>query len=179
MIDNLLCMTNSTTRMFLQSDGSTTVMLESFFNTSLKVNVFKQDYIKNSQLSHLIRKKLKGNKEEVIIERYSGLYTQKGRQISTNWVLFRKDVAPKIGDGVVDAGIPIGKIISSYAFSHFRKIDTFGKTKATFDDETKTCAYKQYVIWSHRKPLFFIREIFNPDFVVPLDDGEVEKGTNK
>lgn len=161
-------MEDPTNLMFLESNGSTTKMLESFFKGTIRVNVNEQRELKQSQISDSIRTKLKYRSTEVVMERLSDLYLDDSLKISKNRVLFKTGNNPKLNEEIFNGRVPLGKIISSLNLPHIRKINKIGNIKTIFDHEIRECAFKEYVIYLHSEPQFIITEIFNPDYVLPI-----------
>lgn len=161
-------MEDPTNLMFLESNGSTTKMLESFFKSTISVNVIEQRELKQSQISDSTRTKLNYRSTEVVVERLSDLYLDDSLKISTNRVLFKTANNPKLNEEIFNGRVPLGKIISSLNLPHIRKINKIGNIKTIFDHEVRVCAFKEYVIYVHSEPQFIITEIFNPDYILPI-----------
>ena len=154
------------TRLLLQSDGSTTLLLESLVDLRVAVEVESQSPVSADELSPSVRAGLGLARTDVVVRRNSVLRTPCGRTVSRNLVVFRPEAAPWLA-GAADP-TPLGyQLRNQQALQHRELID---HGVSVWADDGPPCAFKEYVIHRSAGARIYVHERFNPVFV-PVGPG--------
>ncbi|MFD2673346.1 chorismate pyruvate-lyase family protein [Marinicrinis sediminis] len=160
-----LNMSAAVTRMLLNSDGSTTQLLESLLDTPLSVRVQMEQCCPPDKAPPLIQKVLELKDERTVMLRRSMLVTASEEWISQNVVWICHMRCPAFVDRLHEEEKPIGKLWSEGRFSGFRK----GLGSGVRQVEGHSCAvlasFKHYLIYLEQSPVMYVRETFNPKYV--------------
>ncbi|WP_164931545.1 chorismate pyruvate-lyase family protein [Longirhabdus pacifica] len=154
---------DNASRMLLQSDGSTTQLLESMLNEPLDVIVVKQEMLQSYHIDPTIAALLRIPNDENVLERYSQLVTKDNTVVSNNYVVCRLGLDANVMQKLHQGSIPIGKIWSSNRLSGHRMLLGYGQE--FHDKEQRQVPYKHYIQWHDDVPRLYIREKFNPAYV--------------
>lgn len=153
----------SSTRMLLAGDGSTTVLLEALVGTRLRVRVASQQLVPFTRIPKSIREALAADGVSCFVERRSELHSSKNVVVSRNRVIS------------VHSGFeahfpahdtkPIGHRLREERLPQAREMLASGVTLASAEFDSRSCAFKEYVINSPSRSPLYVAETFNPDVV--------------
>ncbi|NEW28451.1 hypothetical protein [Nocardia cyriacigeorgica] len=157
------------TRMLLQADGSTTLLLEALLGETLSLTVIDQRVSTAAGLPVRLRELLACTGEEQVVSRRSELRAgDDPRPVSRNEVTVAcRD--PKLTAILTDARVPIGRGLVSARRFLGRTIVSAGWDVWHGDEAAEAspsrCAYKEYVLSDELTAIAHIREQFNPALV--------------
>jgi chorismate-pyruvate lyase len=151
------------TRMLLESEGSTTVLLESLIGVQVEVRVDRQEPTTAASLSDEARDSLRLSPSESVVLRRSRLVLPDAGVVSVNRVAFRPDAVPWLMQSIEDA--PIGHQLRGRRSLQYRTMLANGLSDWPLGAVTEPCAYKKYVIHCADGAEMYVHERFNPEFV--------------
>lgn len=155
------------TRMLLSNNGSTTVLLESLFNTKIHVEVVSQDIeieIPDCLKVELVKYFNLNNK--ILFKRESQLLKENGELVCLATVYYEADDSTYIPEK--DETLPLGKLLMAKHIKQYRDIISTGNTVWPESMENKICSFKEYVISLNPDQNIYVIEKFNPTLVTPL-----------
>ncbi|MGW1024999.1 hypothetical protein ACWD4J_15070 [Streptomyces sp. NPDC002577] len=155
------------TRMLLESEGSTTVLLESLVGVQVELTVHGQEPVAAGGLADEVRRTLRVSDGERCVVRRSSLVVPGEEPISVNEVVFREGSVPWLTRSVEDA--PIGRQLRGRGTLQFRTLLAHGLDRWPLSDAGAACAYKKYVIHCDDGAELYVHERFNPRYV-PLSE---------
>ncbi|WP_280234098.1 hypothetical protein [Nocardia cyriacigeorgica] len=156
------------TRMLLQADGSTTLMLEALLEAPLSLVLLEQRTCSAVALPERVRRGLASVDGDQVVRRRSELHTVTARPISRNEVTVScrnaelasilTDTRVPIGHGLLAARRFLGRTVLATGLGYWRDAD--GSVQGR-------CAYKEYLLRDATTVVAHIREQFDPE-VVPV-----------
>ncbi len=156
------------TRMLLQADGSTTLLLEALLGETLTLALVEQRVSTAACLPTRLRELLVCSGAEQVVSRRSELRIGDARPVSRNEVT----VAcrnPELTAILTDARIPIGRGLQASRRFLGRTIVSSGWDVWHGDEAADAagshCAYKEYVLSDEQTAVAHIREQFNPALI--------------
>lgn len=156
---------NKITRMLLSSNSSTTILLESLFNSIINVKVTSQNTEKFVSREFIYKfANYFDTKKQVLIKRESLLFTGNDQLVCAATIYYQKNSDFYIPDK--DTTQPLGKKLIANQVKQHRKIISSGNT--TWIEKNKSCAYKEYIINLDTNHNIYVMEKFNPEFISPL-----------
>lgn len=155
------------TRLILNSDGSTTLNLESLLQTSIHVNVIQQQL--SSANDRCVHKQhyltLLTCQAAPIIKRETHLISSQKQLLVKALVYLQTSTQQLLA--LDNSPQPLGKTLISHGRKQFRRIISTGNSEW---DEGRGCAYKTYLLELESGHQLYINERFNPQFITPLSD---------
>lgn len=150
------------TRLLLSNNGSTTVLLESYLDTPIRVNVTSQDttILTDTNLSVRINKYFKI--ENSLVKRESELLNNRGEIVCLATVYFENIDDAKVPNK--DSFTPLGKLLTSQNIKQHRTVISTGNTDWPIAGSSPECAFKEYIISCEDGTNIYVFERFNPDF---------------
>lgn len=161
------------TKLLLDNDGSTTVLLESLLNCIIHVDVIEQSISDDSDdcpARALFLSKLT-HQPAVLIKRQTHLLNEQGDIIAKALVYF--DQATKLQLSLDNTSQPLGKTLITHKVKQFRTILSSGNCdwhEPSQQQFLQPCAYKQYLIYGDNNCVLYVQERFNPNYVLPLTE---------
>ena len=159
------------TRMLLESEGSTTVLLESLIGVKVAVEVERQEATVAAELSDEAREALGLSISDAVVMRHSRLVLPGSAVVSVNRVAFRPEAVPWLMRTQSIEDIPIGHQLRGRRSLQYRTMLANGVTRWPLDDDPEACAYKKYVIHCADGAEMYVHERFNPRFVSVSTEG--------
>ncbi|WP_017347119.1 chorismate pyruvate-lyase family protein [Pantoea sp. A4] len=160
------------TRMLLSNTGSTTVLLESLFDTKISVEVLVQH--KQFQLSKIEQQTLQpffDLQHGELTRRESRLFSQQGDLLCQATVFYQSETAVNIP--TQQDITPLGKMLMSNSIRQHRHIISTGTTVWLSAQGQRACAFKEYIINCEGEKNIYVREEFNPEFIALLPQAAV------
>lgn len=151
------------TRMLLESEGSTTILLESLIACRLTVRVDSQLPVDAGSLDHRVRDELGLPLHAKPVLRKSALLTPDGEVVSSNRVVFDGSAVPWLADS--QDSTPLGMELRARNSMQHRVILDNGLTRWPPGGAGTPCAFKEYIINCSDGSRIHIHETFSPHFV--------------
>lgn len=158
--------------LLLQSDGSTTRMLEAMVGSDLTLNIHQQDIAAKENLPYELIRHF--DADGPFLRRVISLCYQ-GEILSDNIVLAcLKTIDPELQSGLIEGQIPLGKLISnvesrrSIIQSDYQRADQLNPYIYPIRLIDNIYPVKKYLILHNKKCWFYICEIFHSQTILKL-----------
>ncbi|MCM2425608.1 hypothetical protein [Streptomyces sp. RKAG337] len=151
------------TRMLLESEGSTTILLESLIACRLTVRVDSQLPVDAGSLDRRIRDELGLSPHAKPVLRRSALLTPAGEVVSSNRVVFDGSAVPWLADS--QDSTPLGRELRARNSMQHRVILDNGLASWPPGGAGTPCAFKEYIINCSDGSRIHLHETFSPHFV--------------
>ncbi|MEU3463283.1 hypothetical protein ABZ721_25480 [Streptomyces sp. NPDC006733] len=151
------------TRMLLESEGSTTILLESLIGCRLTVRVDSQSPVDAASLDARVLDALGLSRDAKPVLRRSALLTPDGRAVSSNRVVFDGAAVPWLADAQDD--VPLGRELRARNSLQHRVILDHGLAGWPPGGAGTPCAFKEYLINCADGSRIHLHETFSPHFV--------------
>lgn len=151
------------TRMLLESEGSTTILLESLIGCRLTVRVDSQFPVAAESLDRGVLDALGLPPDAKPVLRRSALLTPGGEVVSSNRVVFDGAAVPWLADR--QDSTPLGLELRARNSLQHRVILDNGLARWPPDGAGTPCAFKEYLINCSDGSRIHLHETFSPRFV--------------
>ncbi|MCZ4121786.1 hypothetical protein [Streptomyces sp. H39-S7] len=151
------------TRMLLESEGSTTILLESLIGCRLSVRVDSQLPVDAASLDHRVLDALGLSPHAKPVLRRSALLTPGGEVVSSNRVVFDGAAVPWLADS--QDPTPLGLGLRARNSLQHRVILDNGLADWPPGGAGTPCAFKEYLINCSDGSRIHLHETFSPHFV--------------
>lgn len=158
------------TKLILDNNGSTTVLLESLLNSSIYVKALYHRKAKESEIDYLKNTTdiFFDFDKKTIIKRKSQLYTDNESLVCKAEVFFEIDNSKYIPSQ--DQNLPLGKLLINASKKQHRVILKKGVADWSASNEGVKCAFKEYLIYGEDGINLFVSEKYNPKYMPTVID---------